>query len=291
MIDSSDVQDLVKIYENAENSIIEEIKNTQDVLKIANKNKMLKQIQNILTDLYTPTSDFITSKSKKEYQSGIQEVQEALGKVDLKGTFQLVNPNASKFVMLSIQEIQDGALADVKLTLSNSFLNIQNTLNLVTRNVKNNLASDTANGLVNKIAQGQILGNPRKEISKQLAAIIKDRGITSFTYATKNGERNLSLTAYAEGLTRSTLINSRASAVVQQCLEMGHDLIKVDHHANESRMCAKWSGQIFSISGNTTGYTKLSDALFSGDYKKGGLLHRYCRHSFTVYIPTKIKFN
>lgn len=290
-ITNKDVQALIKIYEEAEKEIINKIAKA-DFLNRGEKEKTLKQIQNILSSLYSPTQKFITSKSKKEYQSGIQEVQQSLAKLNLKGSFNLINPKAAQFVMENLKDIQDGALSDIKLTLSNSYLNIQNSLNLVIKNVKNSLASDVANNLVSKIAKGQILGNPRKEISRQLAMYLDDQGITAFHYTTKNGDkRKLSLPAYVEGLTRSTLINSRASAVVQQCLEMGHDLVKIDKHLNESPMCSKWGGKILSISGNTPGYPTLSEGLFNGDYKRGGIFHRFCRHSLTVYIPTDIRFD
>jgi len=289
-ITEKDIQALIKIYEDAEREIVAEIQDA-DFTKRKDKEKMLKQIQNILKKLYDPTQEFITSKSKSEYQSGIQEVQQTLGKLDLKGSFNLIDPKATQFVIETLNDIQDGSFADIKQVLSNSFSNIQSSLNLISREVKNKMASDITNQAVSEIAKGQVLGNSRKEISNQIAQKLIDKGVTGFSYTTDQGkQRNLSLSAYVEGLARSTLIYSRASAVVSQALEMGHDLLKISSHSNESPMCSRWSGQVVSITGKTPGYPRLSDALFSGDYKKGGIFHRYCRHSLTVYVDSTTEF-
>ncbi|MDZ4785564.1 MAG: phage minor capsid protein [bacterium] len=290
-ITKKDTTALIRIYKEAEQDIIAKIAKT-DFLKRADKEKTLKQIQNILAGLYEPTQTSIFEGTKSEYDSGVKEVQKALEKVDFKGGFSLVDKKATQFVLENLKDIQETAFNDVKQVLSNSYLNIQSSLNLISRQVKNEQATEIANQLTNKIARGQVLGTSRKQISKRLADLLTEKGITGFNYVTeKGGQRNLSLSAYVEGLTRQTLINSRASAVVSTALEMGQDLLKISTHSNPSPMCSPWGGKIISITGKTPGYPLLSEALFNGDYKRGGIHWRFCRHSLTIYIKTNIQFN
>ena len=288
-ITDKDTSELIKIYEQAESEIIDTLKDT-DFYNLVIKAKVLKQVQNVLVSLYKPTEKFITSKSKSEYQSGIQEVQEALGKLDFKGSFNLVDPKATQFVMENLKSIQESAFSDVRNVLSNSYQSIESSLNLIAKKVKNEYATQIASDIVSNIASKQALGKSRKEISMRLVDLITDKGVTGISYVTESGkQRNLSLSAYVDGLTRQVLITSRASAIVSTALEMGQDLLKISTHSKESKMCKNWSGKIVSITGKTDGYPTLSDALFK-DYKRGGIMHRFCRHSLRVYIPTDIQF-
>ena len=271
---------LIEVYQNAEKEILGKLKYAN--LEKRNENlKALKQIREILTDLYPITEKELTKEAKKEYDLGSVETEKLLK--DVKPTFNLIDKKTSEFLISNLDDILNPALADVKNVLNSSYRNIEKTLSLVKRELRDEL-------LV-KVGEGQVLGTSRKTIARELVWQLEKNGITALTYQNKNNKDiNLSLTAYIDGLTRSTLINSKVSAVIDRALQAGHDLLKISTHSKPSPMCKFWQGKIVSITGQNKEYPLLSDALFNGNYKKGGILHRFCRHSLTVYIQTNIKF-
>jgi hypothetical protein len=284
-------EELIKIYKTAEAEILA-LFEKKDFIDRNERRKTLKQIQSILTGLYNPTEDFIIKNSTKEWETGIEEVKKALKGVSFKGSFNLINPEASKFVLQSLVDIQDAATAEVKQVLSNSYTNINIQVTRVSRLVQNEYASQLATDLANRIAVKQALGDPRKKISQELASIIKDKGVTGLKWQNDKGEdREMTLDTYVKRLARNVLTNSSASSVVSQALSMGYDLVKVSTHAKPSPMCEPLQGEILSITGLTKGYKVLSDVIFKGSYKANSLFHPYCKHALSVYIPTNIKFS
>lgn len=285
----ADNSQLIAIYEKAEKEVIDKVADV-DFFNLKEKQIFFGQVRKILESLDKPTQDYIFNSTAKEWKSGIKEVDKAFDGLDIQANFRVIDPKAVDFIVQSLKDIQDSSISEVRQVLSNSFSSIQNSVNLITKNYKNANISKITNQLTEDIAKGQILGKSRKKISQDIAYNLAKNGITGLTYTTEAGQlRNLSLNAYVDSLTRSTLINSRASAVVSRALENGHDLLKISSHANPSPMCARWQGQIVSITGQGD-YPSLSEALFKGDYSKGGIHHRYCRHSLTFYIPTDIEF-
>jgi Phage minor capsid protein 2 len=286
----TNVQALIDIYKKAEKEIISLLEN-KDFVDRLERNKTLAQIQNVLTGLYVPTQDFIIKHSSAEWQTGIAEVRDALGKVDYKASFQLIDPKASQFVMQSLVDIQDSATAEIRQVLSNSYTNINIQINRVSRLVQAEHASQVAKDLAEKIAIKQALGDPRKKITSEVINILKQKGLTGVTWQNDKGQnRNMSLDAYVERLVRNVMTNSHASSVVSQALSMGQDLVKVSTHSKPSPMCEPLQGKILSITGLTPGYQVLSEVLFQGKYSPPALFHPFCRHALSVYIPTNIKF-
>lgn len=287
----ADNSQIVSIYEKAQQDVINKVADV-DFFNLKQKQVFFAQVRKILESLDGLTQDFLIKETKKEWNSGIKEVDKAFRGLDIQANFNVIDPKAVDFIVQSLEDIQITSISEVRQVLSNSFSSIQNSVNLIVRNYKNANISEITGQLAEDIGKGQILGKSRKKISEEVYFNLTNKGITGLTYTTESGQlRNLSLKAYVDSLTRSTLVNSRASAVVSRALENGHDLLKISSHSNPSPMCAKWQGRIVSISGKTPGYGTLSEALFNGDYKRGGVLHRFCRHSLTVYIPTDIKFN
>jgi hypothetical protein len=278
----SDTQMVAKIFQNAEVEIINAIRG-KNLWRDADRVQMLKQIKVILTGLEQETVLATSPIVEKYYQSGVKDVDEAVGK---RGLFQLIDKTAVQFIVTSLPELKSEYQSEVRNMLSNSYSNIEKTLNQVKRELRAELTS--------QIATAQITGKSKTALSKNLIDKLESNGITGFTIPsenTKNGVINLSTQAYVKGLTQSTLITARASSTIQRALELGQDLLKISSHSNPSKMCQKWQGKIVSITGQTSGYTKLSDALFNGSYSRGGIFHRYCRHTLLVHIPSKVQFN
>lgn len=69
----------------------------------------------------------------------------------------------------------------------------------------------------------------------------------------------------------------------QLAMELGMDLVEVTAHAGARPSHAEWQGQVYSLTGNTRGYAKLSDATGYGTGE--GLGGWNCRHSFFPWSP------
>ena len=273
---------IIDIFNAAYEEILASIENV-DLTKTPAKLAWLKSTRLILARYWDGSKKIIKESVKGEYDSGIKEVQEAFKGLPITGGFNVPDPQTAKFLISNVDDILANTEIQVQAMLSNSYANISKILSQVEKNVQNELISS--------IAKGNILGKSRIKVQNELISILKNKGITGFSSENKNGKIiNYDLSSSVEAIVRSANTTARASSVINSCLERGYDLVKVDKHKNESKMCEHWGGEVLSITGQTEGYPKLSDALFQGDYKKGGIFHRYCRHSLSVYIPTDSKF-
>lgn len=85
-----------------------------------------------------------------------------------------------------------------------------------------------------------------------------------------------------------TGVNQATSKISESNAEtLGTDLVQVTSHANARPEHAKFQGKIFSRSGNSKKYKKLSDPINKGGTGYGtvtGLCGANCRHSFYAYV-------
>lgn len=80
-----------------------------------------------------------------------------------------------------------------------------------------------------------------------------------------------------------TGINQTAAAIsLSNAEELGTDLVEVSAHSGARPSHAEWQGKVFSISGNSEGYEKLSEATGYGTVT--GLCGANCRHTFYPYF-------
>jgi Phage minor capsid protein 2 len=278
----SDVELIVKIFEDAEKEILKEIEG-KNLWRDSDRVQMMKQIKGILVDLEKKSNSSAEPLISKYYNEATQQVDDIVGK---SGVFQLIDKSAVEFVIASLPEIVSEHTTGVKNLLSGAYSQIESSLNIVKKELRQELIS--------QVATSKIKGESRSKLVKKLELKLRERlekGVTGFIVPTKTGVMNLSVKAYIHGLTQQTLITSSQSATIKRASELDQDLVRISTHANPSRMCANWAGQIVSITGKTQGYKTLKQATFNGKYKRGGIGHRYCRHSLTVYIESKVKFN
>jgi Phage minor capsid protein 2 len=277
-VDIKVVDNLSDIYKSAEEKILKAMKG-KDLFQQAEKQKMLNQIRSILQSTYEPTAKWIDTNTAKEYQSGIDEVDRAFEAVDIKASFNLISPEALKYLVSTNTDIGEGVKSQVKSLLGNSYANIEKLTNQVSQQIRSELLKE--------IGVGQVIGTARYKIADELYFVLARKGITGFTSTNKNGtDVNYSLESYVHRLTQSALINSRAAAVVSRSLDRNHDLVQVSNHLKPSPMCESHQGQIVSLTGQTKGYPTLDSITCKSDFKKGGIFHPYCRHSLTVYFET-----
>lgn len=253
---------LIKIYENAQEDIKKQIEKRPDLNNRKEREHLLKQIKITLSDLYKPTAEFLDDGIATQKTIGIDSVDPGIN-------FSLLDPKAITMITKNFDELETLAYDEVRTLLDYSYEQIKGLFNKSLTQYKTELLTD--------IASGQVKGFGAKKLQKIILEKLEQKGLT--TVANRDLKKEIKATV------QHTLINSRMSAVVSTALERGYDLLKVSKHRNPSPMCSPYQSEIVSITGQTEGYKTLSDILFVGDFSLGGgILHRYCRHSLTVYI-------
>ena len=109
-------------------------------------------------------------------------------------------------------------------------------------------------------------------------------GVSHFDYAT--GAR-ISIEAGVRRAIVTGVNQATAEVSLNNAAELQTDLVETTSHADARPSHAVWQGGIFSISGNSTKYKKLSAPMSEGGTGYGtvtGLCGANCRHSFYAYI-------
>jgi hypothetical protein len=257
-VEPQDVDLLIDIYKRAEQKILDKIEGSDLVGQ--RKQGILAEIRQILIDLEKPTVDFIAVKSKAEYIDGLDGAE-----------FKVIDKQA-------VDALVENAKVDINTALGQTYQNVANKMSVLTNEVRREVLVETGSAL--------ITGESRKEVSKRLYNEIRAKGITGFASVDKNGKPyNLSLEAYSKGLALSTMRNARITSIIQTAQRLGTDLVKGSSHGDQSPICKPYAGRIMSISGESTEYPSLMEAMtwFAGG-KMGFCNHTYCRHTITPYF-------
>jgi Phage minor capsid protein 2 len=283
---SSDVELIIQLFRDSEAEIYRAM-NGRNRWRDSERQQMLIKIKSILKELEKKTIDITTPLIEEYWNEGQNEVKKALAGTPSQ-TFQLIDKTVLEFIVTTQVEITSNFGAEVKALMGNTYSNIEKQLYRAKKELQAKLVSE--------IGKAQIEGKSRKKLERELVELLKSKNILGFSIpseATKSGVINHTAKSYIHGLTQSSLINSRAAAVVKSALDRGHDLLKISTHSKPSPMCQPWGGTIISITGATKGYPTLNQATFKfKNWKAGaGIFHTYCRHSLYAYIPTDIKFN
>ena len=114
-----------------------------------------------------------------------------------------------------------------------------------------------------------------KQSAKRIMDQVKKNGLTGFVDA---AGRRWNMANYAEMASRTVAMNAHRKGVENELREHGIDLVIISSHPLTCPKCAKFQGEILSLSGNTPGYRSMAYA------REQGLFHPRCRHSFYMYV-------
>ncbi len=182
------------------------------------------------------------------YQEGINSAYEVLSKVsDVEKT---VNVTRMKKVLIATQ----GQVTDATLYVGRL---MQDELMQVAKEVKEQ-------GLTAKQGKARFI-----EVATKKGVAFKD----------KRGRR-INLDAYADMVSRTAKREAANNGVIQQTLDSGRDLVQISSHATTCLVCVVYEGRVYSISGKSKKYPKLSEA-FSNGYST---LHPNCLHTLMPYV-------
>lgn len=115
--------------------------------------------------------------------------------------------------------------------------------------------------------------SPDAAIETAIKTLAKN-GIAAYDYGTRKDY----IDVVVRRATRTGIVQTTALVALSNAEQMGTDLVEVSAHAGARPTHAEWQGKIYSISGKTKGYRKLSEATGYGTVT--GLCGANCRHTF-----------
>jgi hypothetical protein len=118
-----------------------------------------------------------------------------------------------------------------------------------------------------KVIAGQATGASVSRIARDIQQTIGQQG---FSVLIDRGGNRWTLKQYSTMLARTHIVKSANEGCISRCIEMGVDLVQVSSHASACEICSAHEGKIYSISGRSDEYPKLS-----GD----GHFHPRCKHT------------
>lgn len=249
---------------------------------------IVNQINTLLTNSINPLTGLFNTDVDMIYQIASQDASERLSVINVNQTqFSTVDFSAVEALYTNLDEIKSVFAQEIRQIMNNGALNLSKTLERFNAEVQRDIARELSKG----ITTGDSAGRMRKRI----ADLIQKEGYTGVSVPSNranSGVINFTIQSEVKKLVQSSLVRASTTATLERSLDYGNDLVRVSTHADPSPMCQPYAGKIYSITGTSEEYPALADIMFDGSFKKGsGIHHPYCRHSLTVYIPTKLKFN
>lgn len=116
-------------------------------------------------------------------------------------------------------------------------------------------------------------GETRQQVTKHL--LERAMEIPGFKF-TDNGGRVWKDEAYFKMLARTELMNAGRAAYDDKCAAEGCDVMMLDYSGNCCEACAKYEGQLFSLTGATPGLPT------KADLEAAGVFHPNCTHSYSA---------
>ena len=255
------IQALIDLYSRTYGKMIREIEKSTDAGKI-NKARVMARINAELEALGVDVKEWVDREIPQYYLDGanvaVQDLR-ALGvDVSKSSAFAVINKEALRTLM------------------EETALNFANGITALSRNSRRIIDNTLKQQLNFIIAQGKLSGEARRTISSALKMRLQEEGIDSIT---DKAGRSWSFNRYTEMLARTKAVEARNQGLVNRMMASGYDLVQITNHGTDHPACAKWEGQILSVSGLTPGYPTLEEA------RASGLFHPNCKHAMNVLHP------
>lgn len=263
--DPKDIKKLTNTLQYAYTKIEKEIYSATS-FGVANRKRILAQIEEIIVDLGVDIQKFLAGRMPQYYKDGADDAVK-----------QLRNIGADLSITSGFAKIHQAAILGL---VDDTFRAYGEALAGVKRSASNIIGRATRNLITQEIAKGVISGEALRTAKAQIKGMLVEQGLTALT--DRRGRR-WSLDNYAEMLFRTKVVEARNLGLVNRAAENGHDLIQISSHAGSCPICAPWQGKILSITGSTPGYPTYMEAVTAG------LFHPRCRHAANTLIPSLSK--
>lgn len=270
-IRQGNIDDLIAIYKRAYRRIVNEILTATDSGRIQ-RAQVMARINYELTRLGVDVNDWVKREIPQYYLDGANRaIQDLTAQgVDVK--------SANGFAVINREAIR--ALTD------ETALSFAEGITAISRNARRILDDAFKRQLNFIIAEGRLMGEARKTISREVAARLRQEGFTSLV---DRGGKRWEFETYSRMLVRTKAVEARNQGLANRMLGYGFDLVEVSNHNTSHRECAKWEGKILSLTGMTKTGTRLAGGyVVAGtleEAKLQGLFHPNCKHAINTLIP------
>lgn len=231
---------------------------TKNILDEREKEKMLRNIDNLMEQSEMDVRELVSEELADEYQQ------------ELTNAITLLNARGIKFATSLDSAVHSGALEyilkDTMLDMRAAYRTARN------RFIKN--IEDTLNDVKQDIADGVMYGNTRQKTVKRVYDDFLQKGLTSFT--TVDG-KELPLDFYAETVTRTKTSTARIQAHSNTYQEAGVDLYEVVGASDPCPICGAYHHKVFSVNGRDDRFPHV-------DVQNIFPLHPNCRCSILPYV-------
>lgn len=250
---------LVEIYEQAERDIIAD---------------MARKISKY--DYFSSAAEWQAMKLQ-EMGLTYKEIQKRLAKASGKSKAEIVK---------LIKEAGAKELKDDDVKPTQSTVNTLNAGLSKTLGTFDNLTRTTATQGTRQISQ--TLDRAYAQVSsgafsqetavKNAISDLAKNGIEAYDYSTRKDY----IDVVVRRAVRTGVNQTVAKIALSNADELGTDLVEVSAHSGARPSHAEWQGKVYSISGETEGYEKLSEATGYGSVT--GLCGANCRHTFYPFF-------
>lgn len=231
---------------------------TRNILDAKEKEKMIRNINNLMQQSQTEVTDLVSEELAKEYQ---QELTSAITSLNVKGI---------KFSTSLDSIVHQGAL---EYLLQDTMLDLNAAYRTANKRLINNIDA-TLDNVKQDIADGVMYGNTRKKTVKRVYDDFLEKGMTSFT--TVDG-KELPLDFYAETVTRTKTSTARIQAHSNTYDEAGVNLVEVVGASDPCPICGSYQNIVFSTDGKDDRFPHV-------DVQNIFPLHPNCRCSIIPYV-------
>jgi len=260
-INEQNINRLISTYKKAQQQILNEIAGATD-FGVYNRQQILAQIEQILSELAKQSQEFIEKEIPEYYKSGADDAIK-----------QLKNIDAPIEVDEGYNRIHQDAITGLVDDTARAF---GEGMSGVNRSANRLLGRAVRERVTQQMAKGLISGDALRTVRQQIKGELLEDGLTALV---DRGGRGWTLDRYGDMLFRTKAVESRNRGVANRLVENGYDLVQVSAHLGSCPQCSPWQGKILSASGATKGYPTVRDA------ENGGLFHPNCRHAINVMIP------
>lgn len=229
-----------------------------DILNNKEKDKMIRNIQNVMEQNHIEVSQLVTDDIQSLYE---KELAQSIVELNKRGVEFSTNLNS---------QVQSGALQNIlQDTTADMSAAYATAITLLIKNIDKVL-----NKAQQEIADGIMYGNTRRKTVKRVYDTFLENGITCFK--TVDG-KELPLDFYAETLVRTKTSTARIKAHSETYKEAGVNLMEVVGASDPCPICGSYRGKVFSTDGKDKRFPHV-------DVENIFPLHPNCRCSVLPYV-------
>jgi len=176
------------------------------------------------------------------------------------------------------------ALTDVALVSSSSKVamdlveNAAGTLTDANRFIGRRIKDEIRTTTMQSVTGTMLTGGTAVQVKKDLVAAFTRKGVVSIL--DKRGNP-IDMESYANMISRTTIREATNVGTMEEVKEAGGDYVQFTTHSGACPICMIYEGRVYSISGKSEHYPKLTEVFPSGY----ATIHPNCGHSLTPYFP------